>query len=263
MAERQLSVCLNYSRDLSYKEKARLIAEAGFDSVFLFRYKNKPDGDLAMQAEAARMYGLGIETVHADFKEINSIWKEGEIGDELVAFFEKCIKETAELKIPVVVIHLSSGDNPPQFNKLGLSRYKRLCESAEKNGICLAFENLRKTAYLDFIFEGLSNSPKLKFCYDCGHENLYNGGDGVLEKYADRLACIHLHDNFGDKDRHLLPFDGSIDWKRITKRLALCGFECPITLEVHSDDYDNEGFIDRAFDRGVRLRELVKSFDSL
>ncbi|MBR6795909.1 MAG: sugar phosphate isomerase/epimerase [Clostridia bacterium] len=260
MTERPLSVCLNYSKTLSYKEKARLIAEAGFDSVFLFRYRNKPDGDLKAQAEAARAEELGIETVHADFKEINSIWAEGEQGEELTAFFEKCIRETAELKISVMVIHLSSGNFPPAFNELGLGRYRKLCNLAEELGVCLAFENLRKTSYLDFILEKIS-SPNAKFCFDCGHENLYNGGAGVLEQHADRLACLHLHDNFGDKDRHLLPFDGSIDWERIAKRLSASNFKCPITLEVHSDDYVDDDFIRKAYERGTRIRALIGRYD--
>jgi len=27
------------------------------------------------------------------------------------------------------------------------------------------------------------------------------------------VASVHLHDNHGDKDEHLLPYEGSIDWK--------------------------------------------------
>jgi len=28
----------------------------------------------------------------------------------------------------------------------------------------------------------------------------------------DRVATAHIHDNHGEKDEHLLPFEGVIDW---------------------------------------------------
>ena len=28
----------------------------------------------------------------------------------------------------------------------------------------------------------------------------------------DRVVTTHIHDNHGDKDEHLLPFEGTIDW---------------------------------------------------
>jgi sugar phosphate isomerase/epimerase len=28
----------------------------------------------------------------------------------------------------------------------------------------------------------------------------------------DHLVSSHIHDNHGDKDEHLVPFDGTVDW---------------------------------------------------
>ena len=28
----------------------------------------------------------------------------------------------------------------------------------------------------------------------------------------DRVVTTHIHDNHGEKDEHLLPFEGTIDW---------------------------------------------------
>jgi len=35
----------------------------------------------------------------------------------------------------------------------------------------------------------------------------------AFEPMRELVASVHLHDNHGEKDEHLPPYDGSIDWK--------------------------------------------------
>ena len=44
---------------------------------------------------------------------------------------------------------------------------------------------------------------------------------------------MHVHDNRGEKDEHLLPHDGTIDWARAVKLLRKAGDEnLPLVLEL-------------------------------
>jgi len=57
----------------------------------------------------------------------------------------------------------------------------------------------------------------LRFNFDVGHANLADGPtEERMEKsiapMRDLMASVHLHDNHGEKDEHLPPYDGSIDW---------------------------------------------------
>ncbi|HKE09807.1 MAG TPA: hypothetical protein VKB48_18385, partial [Candidatus Acidoferrum sp.] len=49
----------------------------------------------------------------------------------------------------------------------------------------------------------------------------------------EQIVSAHIHDNLGDKDAHLPPYDGSIDWLSALKLFrSLPGGEIPLTLEL-------------------------------
>jgi sugar phosphate isomerase/epimerase len=49
----------------------------------------------------------------------------------------------------------------------------------------------------------------------------------------DLIASAHLHDNHGEKDEHLPPYDGSIDWPAALKLLrTVPGGVLPLTIEL-------------------------------
>ncbi len=247
------SMYFNYTKDVPLAEKAEAIASAGFDGAELFRYidDREPLKDTFAAVKAA---GLEVEAYHADFKHINDIWSEGSEGEERLTFLEKTVFEAGELGIPVAVVHVSSGCTPPAFNERGLERFRRLCRTAAGAGVKIAFENLRKTAYLDYVLAGI---PEAGFCFDCGHEKLYNGGAGVLEQYASRLLCMHLHDNNGIFDNHYLPFKGKIDWEEMSRRLAASGFTCSLCFEVFCPGSEHLSFPKEVMTPATRLEKMI------
>jgi sugar phosphate isomerase/epimerase len=50
-------------------------------------------------------------------------------------------------------------------------------------------------------------------CFDTGHAHMTCGVHPAFEVLKSRIRSTHVHDNVGEKDEHLLPFDGGIDWK--------------------------------------------------
>lgn len=251
---------IGFDEAKGYEYCAQKIKSAGFSHTFLCWEKVGPI--CFQQVKICEKLGLEIETAHATFQNINSMWLEGSDGEDLTKLFIKNVREAKECGIPVLIVHLSSSFTPPPFNELGLSRYKRICEEAEKYGIAIAFENLRRVDYLDFIMENI-DSPAKRFCFDCGHEFIYNQGIGVLEKYAPLLSAFHLHDNFGSNDDHILPFDGKIKWETLAERIshmltANKDIDIPLTLEVMKKDTEPD-FAEKAFERTCRIEALIKA----
>ena len=80
--------------------------------------------------------------------------------------------------------------------------------------------------------------------------------------FKDRIFAVHLHDNDKSDDLHLLPFDGTIDWKYVIKKLKECHYNGPVTLELsYRYDYLNmslDDFYKKGYTIGIRL---VKMFE--
>ena len=84
--------------------------------------------------------------------------------------------------------------------------------------------------------------------------------------FGDKLATVHIHDNFGvkDNDEHLLPYDGVIDFKKIAMHLANVNYDGCIMLEVFRsnsnryDDVTDEEYYFRAAIAASRLANEVE-----
>jgi len=155
-------------------------------------------------------------------------------------------------------MHVTGSDNPPPYSQLGLDRFKQLAEKAEKAGITIALENVWRLEYLDYIFDNIK-SDKLKFCYDSGHENCFTHGADCLSKYGDKLAALHLHDNDGLNDQHILPFGGNVNWDRIMTKIKELNYRGVLALEIDAqysgvlDEYSADGFLLEAKRRADKL----------
>jgi sugar phosphate isomerase/epimerase len=108
-------------------------------------------------------------------------------------------------------------------------------------GIQVLVENMDRTFNTaDQIWQALSHVPQLGFHLDVGHANLNvekNRTGEFLQAFHDRLAHVHLSDNFGMReDLHLPLGTGTIDWRKIISMLKSFQYDGSITLEVFSPD---------------------------
>jgi sugar phosphate isomerase/epimerase len=243
-----------------FEEIIKLIKEAGFQSVMTW-WGDEPD-DSALpkerQPDIVRKAGLHLENTHFAFGEVNSLWEDTPNGQEIFRKYCSYVDDCKTHEIPTAVMHAATGKNPPPYGQLGLDRFKRLVEKAEKCGVNIALENVRNPEYMDYIFANI-DSGRLKFCYDCGHENCFTPGVDFLAKYGDKLAALHLHDNDGTGDQHLLPFKGTVNWKRIMTQLKGLKFSGPLAFEIDaqftdvSKEYTASEYLSEAVNRARKL----------
>ena len=245
---------------IEINERFKLIKQAGFDGVLLWWGDENIDIDglKEKQPELALKNGLFIENVHLPFSGINDLWLDSINGDEFENLIINGIKQCASFHIPTVVMHLTRGDNPPPICKIGLNRIRRIVDIAENFDVNVALENLRKAEYMDYIFEEISSS-KLGFCYDSGHNNCFTPLRDFLKQYGDKLFALHLHDNDGIDDLHMIPFDGNIEWNKIKNEIASINYNGAISIEVEQgrhEKYKNISageFLSRAFISATKL----------
>ena len=77
----------------------------------------------------------------------------------------------------------------------------------------------------------------LGICIDVGHANLHrdlfaNPAAAYLRAFAGRLIHLHVSDNSGAGDEHLVPGTGNIDWRSITAALRRIPYRGNIVLEL-------------------------------
>ena len=126
-----------------------------------------------------------------------------------------------------------------------VEKLKILAEYIAGRGITVCLENLRprwahqgelidKSAEDLLHIIGLVGSPDLGICLDTGHLNLtVKGHCGFIRKAGDRLKALHITDNDGVTDQHLMPFNrGSINFPAIVEALREIGYDGIFNLEI-------------------------------
>jgi sugar phosphate isomerase/epimerase len=222
------NIFLEYGFHSDYQNRARLIKEMGFDGVFL-EWKD----NLEEIAHIVRSEGLTIETIHLPFALANSLWEDTDDGNTYYEQIKMGIMTASQLQIKTVIVHTIRGLTPPPISSLGLKRMQELIELARRKKVYIALENIRMHQYIDYFYQNI-DSPWLKFCFDAGHANCFSQDiqHFAWHQYADKLVCVHLHDNEGLKDQHRLPFLGNINWEIVMHELKINHYQGPLTLEV-------------------------------
>ena len=206
--------------------------------------------------------GLFLENVHAPFLDYNNLWSKNKYTRESVSkILVSCIDFCGTHDIPVVVTHISKGNDVPDPNVDGLNAFRYLVEYAETVGVILALENTRKNGHLDYLLSRI-DSPNLGLCYDSGHDFLYSADPvEILTKWGHLLVATHLHDNNGSSDNHWLPEKGAHRWRLIKELFPRASYKGPVSLEAfprNPEKETGESFLVKAFNNLVSLN-LVSS----
>ncbi len=207
-----------------------------------------PEAELETLGEDYRSAGVRIETFHLPFTP----------QDDLASFYEtvrqravetavRGIERGAALGASVGIQHPSmstfSVDNEgldPFMRQLGKS-LKTLLDVAEKNRFTIAIENMGAKGRLGGRpehFERLKQEfdhPNLGFCLDSGHALMALGPERAGEFFdvmAPKIVAFHLADNAGDRDSHLAPGHGLVDWTGFFRRVSEIQFSRAMCIET-------------------------------
>ncbi len=114
----------------------------------------------------------------------------------------------------------------------------KLAPYAEQKNVCLCLENLRGNftdaeTLLDLIAR--VGSPALGICLDTGHLNLTHPADQehFIRTAGSRLHALHIADNEGQTDQHLMPFGkGTVDFAAVMRGLKAINYQDCFNYEI-------------------------------
>lgn len=273
-----LNLTVLAGREISQMEAIPLIAEAGFDGCFWVAEEGIPAAEVA---SLSRQAGLKMEFIHAPVRHVDTLWMEGEEGEQRLNILMDWLRQCGEAQIPVMVCHVWTKFAPIEPNALGIDRFGQLLDLAQREGVKIAFENAEVDKFLAFVREQLWNHPAACFCWDTGHELCYNRGVDQLALYGDKLFCTHLNDNLGQTgaevtsadDAHMMPFDGKVDWTSAARRLRALNYSGPLTFELkmknkpgrHTHDryaaYLPQEILTLAMEKARQLEKLLQNVE--
>jgi sugar phosphate isomerase/epimerase len=254
--QRILSTYLFISKKLT-RELLAQVRSAGFDAVEIFAsrshfdYANRDVVRAIGQALADQQ--LHLASLHAPTSRDLSVHRGGgsplsvtevervrriQAMDEL----KRVIDVAEDFPFSRMILHMGGARETadPRKRDAAFSTLEHLTLHARHVGVTICIENttseMGEPAYLrSFIHE--TRLTGLRINFDIGHAHLADGPESdrianSFEPVRDLVVSAHIHDNHGEKDEHLPPYDGSIDWHTALPLLrSSSSNNLPLTLE--------------------------------
>ncbi|MBR3836676.1 MAG: sugar phosphate isomerase/epimerase [Clostridia bacterium] len=152
------------------------------------------------------------------------------------------------LGVKNAVLHLSAYSelSDEERHQKVLPVLAELSDFVKGTDICLCIENLYKNAdvfTVEQIFRYMDevSADNLGICLDTGHLHLVNAlglakqsQREFILKAGDKLKALHIDNNDGVRDQHLLPFNNnhSIHWDEVVQALVDAGYRGIFNLEI-------------------------------
>jgi sugar phosphate isomerase/epimerase len=150
---------------------------------------------------------------------------------------KRALEVAEQVPFKFLVQHMGHGRQSadPRNMDAAFNSLEHLTVFAKGRGVIIALENTPSeigspSSLQQFIIETHLNEVRL--CFDTGHAHIDTGVDAAMELMRERVATSHVHDNHGEKDEHLLPFDGGIDWEATLAALASAPLAPALVLEL-------------------------------
>ncbi len=246
-----------------HEEIAGICKKAGFrgiegaDTMFL----DTPEEKLPGIRKIYESNGVRMATFHLP----------NALEDDISSFYES-VRKPAVLKVRkwmdrAKTLGADTGILHPTTNRLdasmeGTDSYirqlekslKEILRAAESIPFTIAVENMllipgipsRFGAFPEHIrlIKKNFSHDSLGFCYDSGHALIAGKENAalILDEMAPSLKAFHLQDNAGDRDSHLAPGRGLVDWGMVFGLMDEIGFSDYAAIEsppfAPGPDYD-------------------------
>src|ERR1700678_410662 len=208
------------------------IAAAGFAAVEVFcaphHFKYSDPQAVRELGDTLREHKIALHSLHAPSERDLSPGRESgvplSISDperirrlDAVDEIKRTLEVTEKIPCKYLIQHMGHSRQAADPRKLdaAFTSLENLAMFAKARGVTIALENtpseLGSPSVLHKFFAD-THLKDLKLCFDIGHAHIDQGVGPSFEAMREYLVSSHIHDNHGDKDEHLLPFAGTIEW---------------------------------------------------
>jgi sugar phosphate isomerase/epimerase len=171
-------------------------------------------------------------TMHAPFTELNPAWPFEPVRSAVARTLREFIDLSSYLDAKIVTFHPGSVNSEvlvPQAIESSTEMMRSLAKECG-HGIALSIENQAKSrsgyhfpvgSTVESMEVLLAQIEGSRFTMDTGHANL-TGVDlqGLSNRFNRELIEIHLHDNKGLHDDHLIPGEGSANLRQLLHAIS-------------------------------------------
>ena len=199
---------------------------------------NWDDARVAAVTDTVRRHGITL-TLHTE-SAVNIAEFSPYVADAVDRYLESNIDLARRLGCAGVVVHggYHFSSAVAERKAASLARLQRATAYAEEAGVTLLLENLNleptaaeihylahTVAECRYYFDAIS-SARFGWAFTVNHAHLVPEGiDGFLDAFGiARIGEVRLADNNGDKEVHLNPGQGNIDFKAVFQRLETAGY---------------------------------------
>ena len=155
---------------------------------------------------------------------------------------------------------LAPGEKEVRRNQLRKS-IEELGRFGQSQSVHYAFENLppyhaigHDVAELAALLNEV-DLPAAGMCFDVAHANLTGDPIRAADLADGQMKYVHICDNHGDSDGHLMPFCGEIDWIAFAHAIRRAKYDGVLMLEVFYKLDDLRRLIDEGI--GDKLANFI------
>jgi sugar phosphate isomerase/epimerase len=157
---------------------------------------------------------------------------------------KRAIEVAEQAPFQFLVQHVGVGHEEADEHKLdaAMSSLEHLHAFAKPLGVQLLVENITNElstpeTLLDLLHAGRFDD--IGVCFDVGHAHIMSSVPQAFEVLKDRIRSTHVHDNNQERDSHLWPGDGTIDWTETLSLLRSAPHVPPVLLEIEGVEGEN------------------------
>jgi len=157
---------------------------------------------------------------------------------------KRALEIAEQIPFRFLIQHLGTTNETFDERKLeaAMTSIEHLRAFAKPLGVRILLENIpNELATPEKLVEFIhaSHFDDVGICFDFGHAHLMTNVAQAFEIAKPHIRSTHVHDNAKDRDTHLWPGEGSINWKEAVALLRAAPHTPPMLLEIESDDKVN------------------------
>jgi sugar phosphate isomerase/epimerase len=192
-------------------------------------------------------------SIHAPFNDLNIASLNPELRKLALRYIKDAIKIADDLEISMLSLH--PGHLSPsglydldKVYETNLNSINEIAHFAQDYSITIALENMPIRSWTlgnsaPEILKMISDTP-FGICFDIGHAFIQDEVDGFLDS-IEKIYHVHIHDNNGRRDEHLILGEGAID--------------IPDIIEKLKKDYSGMLIIEsNTLDEGIKSRSILE-----
>jgi sugar phosphate isomerase/epimerase len=157
---------------------------------------------------------------------------------------KRAIEIAEHIPFRFLVQHLGTGGEEFDDKRFdaAMTSVEHLKAFAKPLGVTVVLENIPNELstperLVEFI--NITHFEDVGFCFDIGHAHMMGNVEEAFNLMKKHIRTTHLHDNNKDRDAHLWPGDGGINWSQSMDLLRGAPHVPPLLLEIEGEGKTN------------------------